>query len=67
MSGVRGGTTTSERPHQRQCAHHGTVWRIQLVGAAQVLEPELGEWECTRYGARWDDHPRPLLPLLTGG
>lgn len=44
----------------RPCTHHGTIWRIQLVGA-QVCEPQLGDWECTRCGERWDEDPG-LLP-----
>lgn len=44
----------------RPCAHRGTVWRIKVVGA-HAWEPELGQWECTRCGARWCEDPRPLL------
>lgn len=43
----------------RPCAHSGTVWRIRVV-TAQVWDPQLGEWECTRCGQRWDEDPGPL-------
>ena len=37
------------------CSHAGTVWRVHVIGLHGMHEP--GDWECTRCGAQWDQHP----------
>ena len=42
-------------PGQDECDHAGSVWRVHILSLGTLHEP--GNWECTRCGQQWDDHP----------